>query len=195
MSGTYQIKFAFLCIVLVHSCTVLCWCLPCHVFFAADNPCSQPSPCDDVNGYCNLVDQTEECSCKRGYTLNALNSSICEEVDECLLGIDACAQKCANTEGGYSCSCNPGYTISSNRLGCDGKSAKISRLWLSLIVWSYLFWNYLSLLAKLVWKMKALLVPSSLLHPNVAILQYFDIFIVIQLCIMEEFWFGMSSWL
>ena len=90
------------------------------VLFTAANPCDNPSPCDDVNGYCNLVNGTEDCSCKRGYTLNAQNSSICDEIDECLLGIDACAQNCSNTVGGYTCSCEAGYTLDSNGFDCSG---------------------------------------------------------------------------
>ena len=109
--------------------------------FAAANPCELPSPCDDVNGYCNLVDGTQECSCKRGYTLNAQNSSICDEIDECLLGIDACAQLCTNTIGGYACTCNAGYTISSNRLGCDGKWCTV--LYCTTLYCSVMFCNVL----------------------------------------------------
>lgn len=86
------------------------------------NPCKEPSPCDDTNGYCNLVNETESCSCKRGYTLNAQNSSVCDEIDECLLGIDACSQNCSNTVGGYECSCQAGFSLSNNGLDCTDQN-------------------------------------------------------------------------
>ena len=113
----------------------------CYLLVLAANPCDNPSPCDDVNGYCNLVNGTEDCSCKRGYTLSAQNSSICDEIDECLLGIDACAQLCTNTIGGYACTCNAGYTISSNRLGCDGKWCTV--LYCTTLYCSVMFYNVL----------------------------------------------------
>ena len=88
---------------------------------SAGNPCDMPSPCDDVNGYCNIHHGEEECSCKRGYTL-AADGSTCAETDECALGTDACEHNCTNTVGGYECDCADGYTLSSNGYGCDGRS-------------------------------------------------------------------------
>ena len=88
---------------------------------SAGNPCDMPSPCDDVNGYCNIHHGEEECSCKRGYAL-AADGSTCAETDECALGTDACEHNCTNTVGGYECDCADGYTLSSNGYGCDGRS-------------------------------------------------------------------------
>lgn len=44
------------------------------------------------------------------------------DVDECALGSDnMCAQNCQNTVGSYTCSCNTGYTLSSDGYTCDGE--------------------------------------------------------------------------
>ncbi|XP_067928026.1 uncharacterized protein [Watersipora subatra] len=83
-----------------------------------ENPCEDPNPCDATNGYCNTVGDNKECSCKKGYTLNA-DGSTCDEIDECLLGTHHCAQVCNNTVGGYTCSCESGYSLASNGLDCD----------------------------------------------------------------------------
>lgn len=87
----------------------------------AANPCDAPSPCDDVNGYCNIAGDAQECSCKRGYRLNPLDHSVCEEIDECSLRTDGCAHNCTNTVGGYACSCQIGYTLSYNAMDCKGR--------------------------------------------------------------------------
>ena len=33
------------------------------------------------------------------------------DVDECLMGSDDCQHQCVNTEGGFTCSCFPGYRL------------------------------------------------------------------------------------
>jgi len=88
----------------------------------AENPCSEPSPCDSTNGLCSSVDGSEVCSCKKGYTLAGDDVS-CVEIDECLLGIDGCQHNCVNEVGGYSCTCNDGYSLASNALDCEGEPA------------------------------------------------------------------------
>ena len=42
------------------------------------------------------------------------------DVDECAEGSN-CAQTCTNTEGSYTCSCEPGYTLGDNG-ACNGKA-------------------------------------------------------------------------
>ena len=44
---------------------------------------------------------------------------IYSDVNECQQSI--CAQVCNNTEGGYSCGCNPGYTLAEDGTSCNGK--------------------------------------------------------------------------
>ena len=43
------------------------------------------------------------------------------DIDECIEGIDGCAQTCTNTEGSYTCSCNSGYRLTNDSLECDGR--------------------------------------------------------------------------
>ena len=38
--------------------------------------------------------------------------------DECSLGTHNCAQRCANTDGSYTCSCNSGFTLAANGRSC-----------------------------------------------------------------------------
>ena len=44
------------------------------------------------------------------------------EIDECAHGTDRCQQGCTNTAGSYTCSCNEGYSLSSNGYTCNGMS-------------------------------------------------------------------------
>ena len=90
-----------------------------HFNFAASNPCDDPNPCDSTHGYCNVVDNQQQCSCQRGYELNA-DGSTCDDVDECSTGSAACTQLCTNTAGGYTCSCNDGYWLAVNEYDCNG---------------------------------------------------------------------------
>ena len=47
------------------------------------------------------------------------NNIILTDVDECARGIDGCAQTCTNVVGSYSCSCDAGYRLASNRRSCN----------------------------------------------------------------------------
>ena len=44
------------------------------------------------------------------------------DIDECEENTDNCAQNCADTDGSYNCSCDPGYRLASDDHGCDGMS-------------------------------------------------------------------------
>ena len=53
------------------------------------------------------------------------NCSICHlhaDINECSAGTDNCAQNCQNNGncGGFSCSCDTGYTLDSNGHSCSG---------------------------------------------------------------------------
>ncbi len=43
------------------------------------------------------------------------------DVDECATANGGCAQICTNNNGSFWCSCNTGYALSPDELGCDGK--------------------------------------------------------------------------
>ena len=42
------------------------------------------------------------------------------DVGECMMRTHQCEQNCHNTVGGYTCSCNTGYTLNRNNFTCDG---------------------------------------------------------------------------
>ena len=45
------------------------------------------------------------------------------DIDECATNNGGCAQVCTNTDGGFTCSCNPGYAINNDDNSmCDGES-------------------------------------------------------------------------
>ena len=47
---------------------------------------------------------------------------ISADINECIIGTDRCSQKCQNTLGSYTCSCDSGYRLSSDGWICNGKS-------------------------------------------------------------------------
>ena len=47
-------------------------------------------------------------------------SSFWLDINECATNNGGCGQVCTNTVGSYSCSCNTGYTLSSNQKSCTG---------------------------------------------------------------------------
>ncbi|KYQ91781.1 EGF-like domain-containing protein [Tieghemostelium lacteum] len=64
-------------------------------------------------GTCNQP--TGQCQCTPAWT-----GALCQnDADECTLNIDNCAQNCINTNGGFKCSCNTGYTLNANKFSCD----------------------------------------------------------------------------
>ena len=40
------------------------------------------------------------------------------DIDECVESTSGCTHICTNTHGSYSCSCNPGYRLASDRHSC-----------------------------------------------------------------------------
>ena len=92
------------------------------------------------NQICTNTVGSYMCSCNPGYQI-ALNNRTCTgkhiasnmmvsfkqftmqyvDMNECALGMHDCNQICTNTNGSYTCSCSPGYKISSNNRTCVGK--------------------------------------------------------------------------
>lgn len=50
---------------------------------------------------------------------SSCNLIFSSDVDECQ-PLAGCAQRCHNTDGSYTCSCNDGYTLNSDERNCDG---------------------------------------------------------------------------
>lgn len=51
--------------------------------------------------------------------VNLIQLCSLSDIDECTEGTDQCAQNCHNTAGSYNCSCNIGYRLNKDGLGCD----------------------------------------------------------------------------
>ena len=43
------------------------------------------------------------------------------DINECLLGIAKCNQRCRNLPGSYSCGCKKGYLLAPDNITCKGK--------------------------------------------------------------------------
>ena len=43
------------------------------------------------------------------------------DINECMTGNHGCEHKCVNNDGGFTCSCNPGYTLNDDGKTCEGK--------------------------------------------------------------------------
>ena len=52
--------------------------------------------------------------------LTDCNNNYCVDINECLVNDGGCEQKCHNSEGSFSCSCNDGYAIAANGFDCTG---------------------------------------------------------------------------
>nr|XP_025741770.1 low-density lipoprotein receptor-related protein 4-like [Callorhinus ursinus] len=51
------------------------------------------------------------CACEQGFELGS-NGQVRKDVDECgKPGSQPCSQTCVNTQGSYSCTCHPGYSL------------------------------------------------------------------------------------
>ncbi|XP_070600306.1 pro-epidermal growth factor-like [Erythrolamprus reginae] len=64
------------------------------------------------------TDVTQQCACNEGFILRNDWRS-CKDINECKeLAVDKCSQTCVNTEGGYSCTCHPGYQLEPDNHTC-----------------------------------------------------------------------------
>ncbi len=112
-------------------------------FYADVNECfTNNGGCD---GLCTDTRGSYTCSCGSGFVLGS-NAHSCDgefikfqsnhtfrrkvfmiinfrpaDVDECSTSNGGCEGQCTNTRGSYTCSCESGYVLGSNRLSCNGK--------------------------------------------------------------------------
>ncbi|XP_078582062.1 uncharacterized protein LOC144865317 isoform X1 [Branchiostoma floridae x Branchiostoma japonicum] len=75
--------------------------------------------CNDP-AYC-VVGENSTCACPQGYVLES--GVNCEDIDECsnstLHMCDPDGGRCVNTEGGYSCECDAGFTLQADGTTCQ----------------------------------------------------------------------------
>ena len=53
-------------------------------------------------------------------TSSTFNIVLFVDNDECATNDGGCAHTCTNTEGSFVCSCNEGFTLNADGLGCTG---------------------------------------------------------------------------
>ncbi|KFB47089.1 AGAP005714-PA-like protein [Anopheles sinensis] len=59
----------------------------------------------------NEVEPVVECSCYRGFLLDARDGRTCHDIDECAENNGGCEQTCINKPGSYDCACEPGLQV------------------------------------------------------------------------------------
>lgn len=59
------------------------------------------------------------CYCMVNGEPTAINGTACTDFDECSDNNGGCEHKCANSDGSYTCSCNPGYQLQNDNHGCE----------------------------------------------------------------------------
>ncbi|XP_052772015.1 fibrillin-2-like isoform X1 [Mya arenaria] len=78
------------------------------------NECDNPS-LNNCSHDCSNTIGSYSCSCRPGYKI--LNS-LCQDINECTLGLAACEQMCENKPGTYNCYCHFGYRLNDDRRTC-----------------------------------------------------------------------------
>ncbi|XP_066264276.1 matrilin-2-like [Branchiostoma lanceolatum] len=103
--------------------------------------CNEIDECEIYNGGCAQICSNTigsfQCSCEDGFSLNSdgftchaiytapcnpgwsFNGTWCNEIDECETDNGGCAQICSNTIGSFQCSCEDGFSLSSDGFTCD----------------------------------------------------------------------------
>ncbi|XP_078621276.1 uncharacterized protein LOC144887750 [Branchiostoma floridae x Branchiostoma japonicum] len=103
--------------------------------------CNEIDECETNNGGCAHICTNTigsfRCSCQDGFSLNSdgftcdeihtapcnpgwsYNGTWCNEINECETNNGGCAQICTNTIGSFQCSCQDGFSLSSDGFTCD----------------------------------------------------------------------------
>ncbi|XP_052772761.1 uncharacterized protein LOC128211759 isoform X2 [Mya arenaria] len=78
------------------------------------NECDNPS-LNNCSHDCSNTIGSYSCSCRPGYKLM---NSLCQDINECTLGLATCEQMCENKPGTYNCYCHFGYKLNDDRRTC-----------------------------------------------------------------------------
>ncbi|CAH1788959.1 unnamed protein product [Owenia fusiformis] len=93
-----------------------------------DNNCLDIDEC--VNA--TLNDCQQECINKKGgYSCECLprftsiNTTHCQDINECSEGTSGCEQICSNTEGNFTCACEEGFSLNADEKSCQRDAASL----------------------------------------------------------------------
>ena len=53
--------------------------------------------------------------------VESMRRKFLEDIDECQEDTDGCSQLCIDNDGSFTCSCNSGYRLKSDKKTCEGK--------------------------------------------------------------------------
>ncbi len=76
-------------------------------------------PCSNIDCGDNATCNDGQCICNTGFEFDSEGTGHCIDIDECSNNNGGCSQKCENTEGSFTCSCNDGYKLNSDGKTCD----------------------------------------------------------------------------
>ena len=76
---------------------------------------AEPSSCAP-DADCTAASGSDPCVCRPGFSGDGW---MCVDLDECYGDNGGCAQFCTNNEGGYECSCDPGWLLAADGLACE----------------------------------------------------------------------------
>ncbi|XP_061168354.1 fibrillin-2-like [Saccostrea echinata] len=87
------------------------------------NPCRSSNKwnfCDHTYGGCTVDGGGNPvCFCRAGYSpIQKDNFTLCNDLQECWMGISGCSHSCSNTWGGFICECPKGFTLDTDRKTC-----------------------------------------------------------------------------
>ena len=80
-------------------------------FYCSDvNECTNGSVCG-MNQLCRNTAGNYSCSCSEGWTFSGPDNQECQDLDECIVGLDDCDvfATCINTNGSFTCECMQGF--------------------------------------------------------------------------------------
>lgn len=103
-----------ICSVVDGGASIVCECPSGTGLLPDGKTCVAASLCHQNNGGCEQICNTDrnQCECYAGYKTDVNgNGKTCVDVNECLENNGGCEQSCLNGDGGFECTCNPGYTM------------------------------------------------------------------------------------
>ena len=85
-----------------------------HLFSFADSTATCGNATNCLHG-CYKTPTGPVCSCPIGFRASGTS---CADIDECSASPPLCSQDCSNTDGGYQCTCVPGYKLHMDNHSC-----------------------------------------------------------------------------